>query len=110
MEHLTIKQIMELMPGLFIPEKAGNLNTLVQYRFSGIQPGEWLMRISDGVCTVQEGVTEQPKITIDADSQSYIDMIEGRLNPMMALMQKKIRILGDQVLAMKFTSFFKKLV
>ena len=45
---LTIADLMTKMPGAFVPEKAQGLNTVLQFKFSGAEPGEWYAEIKDG--------------------------------------------------------------
>ncbi len=104
---LTIKEVMEAMPGAFLADKAGDLNVTIQFHMSGEQSGEWYATIKDGVCKIDEGTSEDPTMAITADGQDYIDMVTGKLDGMQAFMQGKLKLKGDMNLAMKMTSFFK---
>lgn len=42
--------------------------------------------------------------TITTSIQAMLDMVEGKLNPMMAVMTSKVKIKGDMGLAMKLQS------
>ena len=45
---LTVSQLMEKMPGAFIPEKAAGLDTVIQFKFTGAEAGDWYATIKDG--------------------------------------------------------------
>jgi putative sterol carrier protein len=107
MTDITIQQMMEHMPEAFVSEKAVGLKALLQMRFTGAEPGDWIITIQDSKCTVEPGTTPKPQLTLTMDSQDYKDMIFGKLNSMTAFMQGKIKLNGDISLAMRFASLFK---
>ena len=107
MSEIPLTELMARMPKAFIPEKAEGMEAVVQYELSGEEGGEWVINIKDGACTVEEGVAENPKMTLTADAQDYKDVVLGKQNAMQAFMQGKLKLKGDLNLAMKLTSFFK---
>ncbi len=104
---LTITDLMSKMPGAFVPEKAQGLDVTLQFKFSGAEPGEWYATIKDGKVDVQKGLHPAPKMTLMADSDDYIALFTGKLDPMQAFMAGKLKLTGDLNLAMKMTQFFK---
>ena len=107
MSEITVKELMERMPKAFLPEKAKGVEAVIQYHLSGEEGGDWIITIKDGKCTVEEGVAENPTLTLEADAQDYKDVILGKLDGMAAFMQGKLKLKGNLNLAMKLTSFFK---
>jgi len=107
MEDYTLQQIMEHMPEALVPEKAAGVSGVVQCRFSGAEASDWAITIKDGKCSVEAVTNPQPQLTLTMDSQDFKDMVSGKLNPMTAFMQGKIKLSGDIALAMKFTSLFQ---
>ena len=107
MTDYTIQQIMEHLPEAFVADNAVGINAVVQGRFTGAEAGDWAIAIRDGACTVQPGTDPKPQLTLTMDSQDFKDLINGKLNPMTAFMQGKIKLSGDIALAMKFTNLFK---
>jgi putative sterol carrier protein len=104
---LTIADLMSKMPGAFVPEKALGLDATLQFVFTGNEPGEWYASIKDGKVDVQKGAHPAPKMTLTADSDDYIKLFTGQLDPMQAFMAGKLKLTGDLNLAMKMTQFFK---
>jgi putative sterol carrier protein len=104
---LTIADLMSKMPGAFVPEKAQGLDVVLQFKFSGAEPGDWYAVIKDGKVDVQNATHENPTMTLSADSDDYIALFTGQLDPMQAFMQGKLKLAGDLNLAMKMTQFFK---
>jgi putative sterol carrier protein len=105
---LTISDLMTKMPGAFVPEKAQGMDAVIQFRFTGSQAGDWYATIKDGKCeTAQGSSTRNPTMTLTADSDDYIKLVTGELDPMQAFMQGKLKLQGDLNLAMKITQMFK---
>ncbi len=104
---LTVADLMSKMPAAFIPEKAVGLDAVIQFNFTGAEPGEWYAEIKDGAVKVEQGVHPSPKMTLTADSADYVKLFTGELDPMQAFMQGKLKLQGDLNLAMKMNQFFK---
>ena len=104
---LTVAELMEKMPGAFIPEKAQGVDAAIQFKFTGAEPGEWNTTIKDGKVDVARGTHSSPNMTLTADSADYIKIITGELDGMQAFMQGKIKLAGDLNLAMKLMQMFK---
>ena len=104
---LTVAELMERMPGAFIPEKAQGVDSVIQFRFTGAEAGDWNATINDGQVTVERGIHPSPKMTLTADSSDYVKIFTGELDGMQAFMQGKIKLAGDLNLAMKLVQMFK---
>ena len=99
---------MAKMPGAFIPDKASGVNAVVQFEFTGAEPGDWNAVIKEGKCIVAEGVTQsKPTMTLTTDSADFIKIFTGELDGMQAFMQGKIKLAGDLNMAMKLMRMFK---
>ena len=106
-EDLTAKTVVENMPRAFLPEKATGVNAVIQYHLTGEGGGDWVIKIADGTCQVDEGTAEGPNMTLTMDAGDYVKMVTGKLDPTAAFMAGKIKIGGDFSLATRLTSFFK---
>jgi putative sterol carrier protein len=104
---LTIADLMSKMPGAFQSEKAGPIDAVIQFKFTGAEAGDWFASIKDGACTTEQGVHATPKMTLTADSGDYVKIFTGELDGMQAFMQGKLKLAGDLNLAMKLTQMFK---
>lgn len=104
---LTVAELMEKMPGAFIPEKAVGLDSVIQFKFTGAEAGEWNATIKDGKVDVARGTHPSPKMTLTADSADYVRIFTGELDGMQAFMQGKLKLAGDLNLAMKLMQMFK---
>jgi len=105
---LTVSQLMEKMPGAFLPEKAQGVNAVVHFKFTGEEAGDWNAKIADGKVVVAQGEpTEAAAMSLTADSGDYVKIFTGELDGMSAFMQGKIKLGGDLNLAMKLMGMFK---
>jgi len=104
----TIEQVMQWMPGAFLPAKAGNVSAAVQFNLTGEGGGTWAAKIENGKCEVAQGATEAPTATVTAVAADYLALVRGELNPMSAFMSGKLRVAGDMSLMMKFMDWFAK--
>lgn len=104
---LTVAELMERMPGAFIPEKAQGVDAVIQFKFTGAEAGEWNATIKDGKVDVARGAHPLPKMTLTADASDYVKIFTGELDGMQAFMQGKIKLAGDLNLAMKLMQMFK---
>lgn len=106
-DEITIEELMNRMPKAFLPEKAEGVEAVIQFHFSGDEAGDWVATIGDGQCTVDQGTTEEATMTLRADSQDYKDIILGKLDPMTAFMQQKVKLTGNLNMALGLTKYFK---
>ena len=105
---LRVSELMEKMPGAFIPEKAAGLDAVIHFKFTGDEAGEWNATIKDGKVEVARGIPhKQPTMTLTADSSDCVKIFTGELDGMQAFMQGKVKLGGDLNLAMKLMQMFK---
>jgi putative sterol carrier protein len=106
-DELTPEILFSRMPKAFQPEKAVGVDAVIQFDLSGAQGGQWVATIKDGKCAVEKGKAENPKLTLSADAVDYVGIFTGKVNPMAAFGEGKIKLKGDLGLAMKLMNFFK---
>jgi putative sterol carrier protein len=106
-DEITIEELMNRMPKAFLPEKAEGVDAVIQYHLEGLEAGDWVVTIRDLKCTVEKGTTENPTMTLRADSQDYKSIILGTLDPMAAFMQQKVKLTGNLNMALGLTKYFK---
>ncbi len=104
---LTLADLMAEMPAAFLPEKAAGMEAVVQFHFTGAETGEWNAAIKDGRCTVGQGPSPNPSLTLKADSGDFLRIFSGELDGMQAFMQGRLSFTGDMNLALKLLSIFE---
>lgn len=106
-DEITIEELMNRMPKAFLPEKAEGVEAVIQYHLTGDEAGDWVVTIGDRKCDVEKGTTDEPTMTLRADSQDYKDIILGKIDPMTAFMQQKVKLTGNLNMALGLTKYFK---
>jgi putative sterol carrier protein len=107
--QMTPDQIVEAMPSYFIPEKAGTTKATIQFDLSGANSGKWWVKIQDGKAESGKGEAgEPPNLTLSADSNDWVKIFTGQMDPTAAFMQGKLKIKGDMGLAIKFQTMFRR--
>ncbi len=106
-DELTPEVLFSRMPKAFLPEKAVGLDAVIQFDLSGDQGGPvggdhqgWRVRR-------EKGAVDNPKLTLIADAVDYVGIFTGKVNPMAAFGEGKIKLKGDIGLAMKLMNIFK---
>ena len=107
MSEITVKQIVYNHEKAFKPDAAEGVNAIIQYKLTGEEAGDYIINIKDGKCTVAEGLSPEPTMTLTADAHDFRDVLLGKVNGMQYFMLGKLQLAGDLNLAMKLTTFFK---
>jgi putative sterol carrier protein len=106
MADVDLAGLFEQMTQRFNPEKAKDVDALIQFDLSGDSGGQYWVRIADGACTAGEGAQENPRITIKASAETWQDVAAGKTNVVNAFMMGKLKVQGDMGLAVKMQQMF----
>ncbi len=106
MADLTAKDIVAYMPAHFNPAHADGINADLQLHLTGNDGGDWVVSLRSGQCSVAPGTVANPRVNLSADAQDFVNVVTGRMNPMMAFMMGKLKVQGDMALAARFPSMF----
>ena len=105
---ITINELMtEVIQTAFLPEKAAGVDTVVQFKFTGSQASDWHVIIKDQKCESIRGIHPSPKMTMTVDSDDYLKISNGELDPTVAFMKGKVKVAGDMGVALSMGKYFK---
>lgn len=104
----TIEMLMEMLPDLFLPERAAGVDVDIQAHLTGEGGGDYVLMIHDQQVVAREGTVENPNITVTASASDALDIANERLDPMRAFLTGKVRLSGDMRLAMSLVGLFRK--
>jgi len=85
----------------FDPAQWKGGDVAILYEVTGDGGGQWTVSIEDGVGVFREGAPPSPDVTIAASSEHLRAMMEGKLNPLTAQLQGKVRFRGNTALLFK---------
>lgn len=104
----TIEMLMDMLPDLFLPERAAGVDVDIQAHLTGEGGGDYVLMIHDQQVVAREGTVENPNITVTASASDALDIANERLDPMRAFLTGKVRLSGDMRLAMSLVGLFRK--
>ena len=104
---MSVAEILKGMPERLNVEKAKGLNVIVGWSLSGDDPSDYTVSIADGKATIIDGISDDAAATLSMDSDTFIGLQSGQVNPMTAFMTGKIKIEGDMGSVMKMQGIFQ---
>jgi NAD(P)-dependent dehydrogenase (short-subunit alcohol dehydrogenase family)/acyl dehydratase/putative sterol carrier protein len=99
----VIDKAFQLLPEVFLPERAKGWNAAIHFDIGGADP--WTVLVQDGTCRTVRGKEGDSTCVVTVDAETYAAVIKGELKPDKAFMSGKIKAtnLGDM---MKFATAF----
>jgi len=91
----------------FLPDRAATVNKTIQFNFTGAEEGVWHLVIANGTLSYGQGAAENPNATANVDSDDWLKLLRGELNPMSAVISGKLKIKGDPLLLAQFQTWFR---
>lgn len=81
------------------------MDTNFHFVLKGDQGGEYTVKVDDGYLSVAEGLKGDPKCKVTANADDLTAIINGSLNPMMAVLTGKLKI-SNQGELIKYAKIF----
>ncbi|MCB0047539.1 MAG: LLM class F420-dependent oxidoreductase [Caldilineaceae bacterium] len=88
------------------PNLVKRVNALFQFHISGDTGGDWIVDLKHAPGDVRSGVIDAADCTIRMTDADFVELASGRLNPMAAFAQGKVKIDGNPMLATKLQGLF----
>ncbi len=107
-EFETPAAVFEAMPSVFKAEASAGIEAVFQYTISGKNGGNWFCAIKDKGCKITPGQHEKPTCILKMADSDFLDMMNGKIKPMMAYTSGKLKIEGDIMKSQLIEKLFKK--
>ena len=104
----SVRDILEKMPGAFLPAKAGDAKAMIQLDLTGDEGGAWLLDIADGKCAVREEKSSEAGVTVTIDANDFVALYTNKLNPVQAFMGGRIKVSGNVAMVMQLLNWFDR--
>jgi len=104
-----MERVFQYMPLVFRSDKGGDMDVTYQFTMEGEGGGIWNIRIAEGKAEAGAGAADPFDAEIATKPQFWIDLANGDLNPVTAIMPgplRKVKIAGNLGLAMKLSALF----
>ncbi len=101
-----VADVIKTLPAIFKPEKAKGWNRVILFDLAGDEPSKWTVTIENGACTVEEGQTKEPKLTISGNSEYICQMFTGETPPMKLVNAKLLRMKGPMMDSIAFSGLW----
>jgi putative sterol carrier protein len=103
-----MKEVFEVIfPSMMTAEKAKSINSVVQFKITSEDGGEWWMDFTRESDWVRPGLNPEAKCTLTVEGKAWREILLGRLDPVSAFFQQKLKLSGDLGLAMKMQVLLK---
>lgn len=107
-KKITARDIIMTMPERFRPDKAPGLDALLGYDLAGDGGGQWTAVVKDGKCEIEEGLRPNLTVCSIVKASDYVDLMLGKLDPMVAFGAGRLRLTGNMEVAMTLPKIFVK--
>jgi len=96
---MTCAEMFERMEEKFKEVKLPDIDGVFQFNVPGEDGGQWHAVCQGRSCRVSSGRYPRPDVTVTVNAENAVKLAEGRLNPALALLTRKVKVRGDMVLA-----------
>lgn len=89
---MNTREFLYRLPSKVSSSAIEGLETVFHFDIEGAQGGQFTIQVRDGKMEVMEGLEGEPRCTVKASDENFINLAIGELNPMMAVLTGKVKI------------------
>ncbi len=93
------------LPSKISPSAIEGHETTFHFDLEGEKGGQYTVKVADNQVVVSDGLTGEASCTIRAQEENFEKLINGDLNPMMAVLTGKVKI-SNQGEMMRYAKIF----
>lgn len=104
-----IDDIVEDLPAVFLPDRAGDLDAVVHWKVTGRPEGgtdTLELVISAGTLAASREPSRMPRLTLTLGPADFLKMVTGNANPKLLFLRGRMKARGDLGLTTRFPSLF----
>jgi len=89
---MTAREFILRLPDRVRPEVIEGMETVFHFDIDGPEGGKYTVTIRNGACSSEEGLNGTPRCSVASDSETFMDVVSGSTNAMLAVLRGKIKI------------------
>jgi putative sterol carrier protein len=106
-----IRTVKRAMKPRFNPERAGDLDAVVEFWITGRRNGRsenWQVVIKEAHCEVTDQLGEDPDLIVEIDDVPFLRLVTGNANGPKLFLKGDLKLDGDLLLAQKLPRIFRR--
>ena len=102
---MTATEFINSLPERANTDALADKETIFHFDVSGEGGGQYTVKVKDGKINVTPGVEDEARCTVKTTNDNFMAVINGSLNPLMAIMTGKLKI-SNQGELLKYAKIF----
>lgn len=102
---MTSRDFIYRLPSKISPQAIEGHDTTFHFDLDGENGGQFTVKVLNGKVDVTDGLSGEPTCVIRASDENFMKLINGDLNPMMAVLTGKVKI-SNQGEMLKYAKIF----
>ncbi|HUM47911.1 MAG TPA: SCP2 sterol-binding domain-containing protein [Chitinophagales bacterium] len=104
---MTASELIQSLPQRMKPGSGAGVDIVFHFKIAGTNGGDFTVKVKDGTCTVENGLSGEPKCVVEAKDNVYEDVEMGRTNAQMAVLFGKVKVSNIPSM-LKFVEMFER--
>jgi putative sterol carrier protein len=101
----SCQEYFDNVPQRFLAEKAEGVDATFLFELTGDGGGTWTVTVKDKSVRVDARSVESPSVTYRINASDYIDLVNGDLSGVKAVLTRKLKVSGSIPLAKRMSDF-----
>lgn len=109
MRGVMLDEIVDRMEDEFQPERADNLDVVIQFNITGLPDGghdTYQLVIRDNTCATSKGASAEPSVTVIVDAVNFLKMTSGVVTGVDLYLGGQLKMDGAMMMLTRLTSIF----
>ena len=102
---MTSRDFIFRLPTKISPEAIEGHQTTFHFDLEGEGGGQYTVNVENGKANATDGLSGEPSCVIRATNENFMKLINGDLNPMMAVLTGKVKI-SNQAEMLRYAKIF----
>lgn len=101
----SCREFFDTLPERFVADKARGVDAKYVFQLEGEGGGTWTATVRDMTVSVSEGAASDANVTYNMKASDYVDLANGDINGMKAVITRKLKVSGNLALAQRMNDF-----